>query len=111
MLDVREILVKVPKKDRKYVAFGKEKINSFKNSSFCLLVGGGGMLDGQWWGLAILVSQKLTRALPKPTWRVVLEGTSGEALSTCTTHIRCSYLLNREVASLRSIFTPRLGSM
>ena len=87
MLDVREILVKVPIKDRKYVAFGKKKIISFKTSSFCLLVGKGGMLDGQWWGLTILVSQKLARALLKPTWRVVLEETSGEALRTCTTHI------------------------
>jgi hypothetical protein len=31
------------------------------------------MLEEQHWGLAILVSQKLVRALPKPTWRVVLE--------------------------------------
>jgi hypothetical protein len=30
------------------------------------------MLDEQWWGLAILVSQKLAQALPKPTWSVVL---------------------------------------
>jgi hypothetical protein len=30
------------------------------------------MLEEQRWGLAILVSQKLVRALPKPTWRVVL---------------------------------------
>jgi hypothetical protein len=29
----------------------------------------------QWWGLAILVSQKLARALPKPTWHMVLGGT------------------------------------
>jgi hypothetical protein len=32
------------------------------------------MLDEQQWGLAILVSQKLAWALPKPTWRVVLGG-------------------------------------
>jgi hypothetical protein len=38
------------------------------------------MLDEQWWGLAILMSQKLARALPKPTWRVLLGGTRGEAL-------------------------------
>jgi hypothetical protein len=31
-LEVREILVKVPKKDRKCIAFGKKKINSSKNS-------------------------------------------------------------------------------
>jgi hypothetical protein len=30
------------------------------------------MLNKQRWGLTILVSQKLARALPKPTWRVVL---------------------------------------
>jgi hypothetical protein len=30
------------------------------------------MLEEQRWGLAILMSQKLARALPKPTWRVVL---------------------------------------
>jgi hypothetical protein len=30
------------------------------------------MLEEQRWGLAILVSQKLVRALPKPTWRGVL---------------------------------------
>jgi hypothetical protein len=30
------------------------------------------MLDEQQWGLAILVSQKLVRAFPKPTWCVVL---------------------------------------
>jgi hypothetical protein len=29
------------------------------------------MLQEQRWGLAILVSQELARALPKPTWRVV----------------------------------------
>jgi hypothetical protein len=35
-LEVREILVKVPKKDRKCAAFGKEKRNSFKNS-YCFV--------------------------------------------------------------------------
>jgi hypothetical protein len=56
-------------KDRKYLAFGKEKINSSKDSfGFVFLW----VLEEQRWELAILVSQKLVRALPKPTWRVVL---------------------------------------
>jgi hypothetical protein len=42
-LEIREILVKVPKKDRKHVAFGKREKKYFqKFISFCLLVGGGG---------------------------------------------------------------------
>jgi hypothetical protein len=32
VLEVREILVKVPKKDRKCVVFGKKAINSSKDS-------------------------------------------------------------------------------
>jgi hypothetical protein len=43
------------------------------------------MLEEQRWGLAILVSQKLARALPKPTWLVVLGRSSGEALTASPT--------------------------
>jgi hypothetical protein len=49
------------------------------------------MLGEQWWGLAILVSQKLALALPKPTWRVVLGGTRGEALTIYLVTLSCLF--------------------
>jgi hypothetical protein len=58
------------------------------------------MLDEQQWGLAILVSQKLARALPKPTWHVLLRGTHGEALRPTQGQVVRRHLANANLAQV-----------